>query len=422
MEERKTYKIRDIATINLSQYSLKEGWNEVTYLDTGSITENHIEDIQTFILPCDDFPSRARRKVQHNDILFSTVRPNQKHFGILKNPNNNLLVSTGFSVITVNPLVADADFVYYYLTQQEIINFLQSVAEQSVSAYPSLKSSDIEDIDIELPSLYEQQRLALILKSLDDKIKLNNRINHNLEEQAQALYKSWFVDFEPFKGLDFIDSDLGMIPSSLKIKQISTVKHILETGKRPKGGVGDLSFGIPSIGAESIKGLGFFDSSKVKYISEDFARTLKKGWIDGYELLIYKDGGKPGYFIPNYNIFGDGFPYNRMCLNEHVFKLDFLDRGLNAFAYFYFHSEYVFNYLNAQGGKAAIPGINQKDIESLWIFDPNNEYVRLFSERVSPLITTILNNCRCNMELAKTRDMLLPKLMSGELKINDLTC
>ena len=246
--------------------------------------------------------------------------------------------------------------------------------------------------------------------------------NHNLEEQAQALYKSWFVDFEPFKGLDFIDSDLGMIPSSLKIKQISTVKHILETGKRPKGGVGDLSFGIPSIGAESIKGLGFFDSSKVKYISEDFARTLKKGWIDGYELLIYKDGGKPGYFIPNYNIFGDGFPYNRMCLNEHVFKLDFLDRGLNAFAYFYFHSEYVFNYLNAQGGKAAIPGINQKDIESLWIFDPNNEYVRLFSERVSPLITTILNNCRCNMELAKTRDMLLPKLMSGELKINDLTC
>ena len=118
--------------------------------------------------------------MQHNDILFSTVRPNQKHFGILKNPNDNLLVSTGFSVITVNPLVADANFVYYYITQQEIINYLQSVAEQSVSAYPSLKSSDIEDIDIELPSLYEQRRLALILKSIDDKIENNNRINHNL--------------------------------------------------------------------------------------------------------------------------------------------------------------------------------------------------------------------------------------------------
>ena len=225
MEEWKIYKIRDIATVNLSQYSLKEGWNEVTYLDTGSITENHIEGFQTFILPCDDFPSRARRKVQHNDILFSTVRPNQKHFGILKNPIDNLLVSTGFSVITVNPLVADANFVYYYLTQQEIINHLQSVAEQSVSAYPSLKSSDIEDIDIELPSLYEQRRLALILKSLDDKIELNNRINHNLEEQAQALYKSWFVDFEPFKGGKFVDSELGLIPegwSTISFKDFLT--------------------------------------------------------------------------------------------------------------------------------------------------------------------------------------------------------
>ena len=180
MEEWKTYKIRDIATVNLSQYSLKEDWKAVTYLDTGSITENQIEGIQSFILPCDDFPSRARRKVQHNDILFSTVRPNQKHYGILKNPSARLLVSTGFAVITVNPLVADADFVYYYLTQRELIDYLQNVAEQSVSAYPSLKSTDIEDIDIDLPSLQEQKRLALILKSLDDKIALNNRINHNL--------------------------------------------------------------------------------------------------------------------------------------------------------------------------------------------------------------------------------------------------
>ena len=322
---------------------------------------------------------------------------------------NSIIPSNGF----------DTDFVYYAM---QFVGPILNALSKTSTAVPIINKSTFSSFQIRVPDYSTQCRISRVLSALDDKIELNHRINHNLEEQAQALYKSWFVDFEPFKGLDFIDSDLGMIPSSLKIKQISTVKHILETGKRPKGGVGDLSFGIPSIGAESIKGLGFFDSSKVKYISEDFARTLKKGWIDGYELLIYKDGGKPGYFIPNYNIFGDGFPYNRMCLNEHVFKLDFLDRGLNAFAYFYFHSEYVFNYLNAQGGKAAIPGINQKDIESLWIFDPNNEYVRLFSERVSPLITTILNNCRCNMELAKTRDMLLPKLMSGELKINDLTC
>lgn len=243
----------------------------------------------------------------------------------------------------------------------------------------------------------------------------NHARNHNLEEQARALYKSWFEDFEPFKNGEFIESEFGMIPSALTIRHISDIPHILETGRRPKGGVGELSTGVPSIGAESIKGLGYFDSSKVKYISDEFASTLKKGWIDGYELLIYKDGGTPGYFIPNYNIFGEGFPFERMCLNEHVFKLDFHDRGINAFAYFYFHTDYVFNYLNAQGGKAAIPGINQKDIESLWIYDPSNEYVQTFAKRLSPMITAILKNCKSNMRLIKMRDILLPKLMSGEL-------
>ena len=180
MEEWKSYKIKDIAKVNASQYSFKENWKEVAYLDTGNITENIIDSIQTFIMPCEDLPSRARRKVRNNDILFSMVRPNQRHYGILKNPQDNLLVSTGFAVITIDPTIADADYVYYYITQDETIDYLQSVAEQSVSAYPSLKSSDIEDIDIGLPSLSEQKRIASILKALDDKITLNNRINHNL--------------------------------------------------------------------------------------------------------------------------------------------------------------------------------------------------------------------------------------------------
>ena len=251
---------------------------------------------------------------------------------------------------------------------------------------------------------------------------LNRVRNHNLEEQAQALYKSWFVDFEPFKDGKFVESELGLIPKSISLKKIVDISHTLETGRRPKGGVGDLQFGIPSIGAESIKGIGFFDDSKVKYISEDFATTLKKGWINGYELLIYKDGGTPGYFIPNYNIFGEGFPYERMCLNEHVFKLDFGDKGYNAFVYFFFHTDYVFNYLNSQGGKAAIPGINQKDVESLWIPTPDNEKVQEYGKIVLPFITQILKNSKTNMQLAKTRDSLLPKLMSGELNINEIDC
>ena len=180
MEEWKKYRIKDICLVNTDQYSVKEDWETVLYLDTGNITENHISDIQMFSHPSDDLPSRARRKVKHDDIVFSTVRPNQRHYGILNHPANNLLVSTGFMVLTANPEIADPYFVYYYLTQSELIDYLQGVAEQSVSAYPSLKSSDIEEIEIALPSLAEQKRISSVLRTLDSKIELNTRINHNL--------------------------------------------------------------------------------------------------------------------------------------------------------------------------------------------------------------------------------------------------
>ena len=191
MEEWKTYKIKDICLVNTDQYSAKEGWQTILYLDTGNITENHIGDIQFFSLPSDELPSRARRKVKHNDIIFSTVRPNQRHYGILNHPADNLLVSTGFTVLTAKPGIADPFFVYYYLTQPELIDYLQGVAEQSVSAYPSLKSSDIEEIEIALPPIAEQKRLSSVLRSLDSKIELNIRINHNLEEQARIQFEAW---------------------------------------------------------------------------------------------------------------------------------------------------------------------------------------------------------------------------------------
>jgi type I restriction enzyme S subunit len=146
---------------------------------------------------------------------------------------------------------------------------------------------------------------------------------------------------------------------------------------------------------------------------------MKKGEIKGYELLIYKDGGKPGYFIPNFSIFGEGFPFERMYLNEHVFKLDFFNRGFNAFAYFFFRTDIVMSYLNAQGGKAAIPGINQKDIEAIPILSMDNEYVKLFGNKVSKIIEKILINSKEILHLTTLRDTLLPKLMSGEMDVNE---
>ena len=200
MEEWKECRLGDICKTNINSYSEKYNWSFVNYLDTGNITENKISDIQFIDLSSESLPSRARRKVQLNDIIYSTVRPNQKHFGIIKNQPENFLVSTGFAVLHINKIIADPNFIFYNLIQNENTESLHAIAEQTTSAYPAIKPSDIENLSIKLPPLPTQQKIARILSTLDDKIELNNKINTNLEQQAGVLFKNWFVDLEPFGG------------------------------------------------------------------------------------------------------------------------------------------------------------------------------------------------------------------------------
>jgi type I restriction enzyme S subunit len=197
----KPTRIGDICKTNQQTYSVSEKWPFVNYLDTGNLTENRISEIQHIVTGQDALPSRARRKVAVDDILYSTVRPNQRHYGIIKEVLPNMLVSTGFAVITTDKASADSDFLYYYLTQNDIVDGLHAIGEQSVSAYPSIKPSDIEGLEIMLPSLEEQQEIGRTLRALDDKIANNTKINNHLEQMAQAIFKSWFVDFEPFGGV-----------------------------------------------------------------------------------------------------------------------------------------------------------------------------------------------------------------------------
>lgn len=151
MEEWKECKLGDICKSNIYSYSEKDNWAFVNYLDTGNITENKISDIQFIDLSSESLPSRARRKVQINDIIYSTVRPNQKHFGIIKNQPENFLVSTGFAVLHINKTIADPNFVFYNLIQNENTETLYAIAEQTTSAYPAIKPSDIENLSIKVP-------------------------------------------------------------------------------------------------------------------------------------------------------------------------------------------------------------------------------------------------------------------------------
>ena len=173
-------KLGDIININQYTYTPYDQWKYVNYLDTGNITKNIIDTVRYIDLSKETLPSRARRKVKNSSILYSMVRPNQSHYGMIKDGIENFLVSTGFAVIDVDTNKAYPAFIYYMLTQQETTERLQAIAEQSVSAYPSIKPSDIENLDILLPSLLQQQKIAKLLGNLDDEIELKRQINANL--------------------------------------------------------------------------------------------------------------------------------------------------------------------------------------------------------------------------------------------------
>lgn len=143
--------ISDFCKDNIKSLSSSDEIKEILYLDTSSITNNKIDELQT-IADTEGFPSRAKRIVYDNDIVFSTVRPNLRHFGIIRNPAKNMIVSTGFSVLHNDSEKVSNEFLYMWITNDATLSFLQSIAENSVSTYPSINSDDLMNIKIIIPS------------------------------------------------------------------------------------------------------------------------------------------------------------------------------------------------------------------------------------------------------------------------------
>ncbi|WP_051353669.1 restriction endonuclease subunit S [Atopobium fossor] len=174
------------ATFNPSTYSPKEKWSTVAYVDTGSVTRNHFERPMVIDTATEELPSRARRKVENGDVVYSTVRPNQLHYGIMCNPPNNMLVSTGFTVVR-DSMGVGGPFIYLALTRSSITTKLQSVAEQSTSAYPSIKSSDLEQLEIPMPTQEEVEKVRPQLDSLFTAIAHNENESKTIAGLRDAL-------------------------------------------------------------------------------------------------------------------------------------------------------------------------------------------------------------------------------------------
>jgi type I restriction enzyme S subunit len=187
--------IKDISKINTNTYKNKYNWNYILYLDTKNITNNTINHVKKYTSK-DNIPNRAKRIVKKNDIIISTVRPIQEHYGILREIPKNLLVSTAFVVISPNNNIVDNDYLYYFLTQKYITKSLQDIAEQGTTSYPSITRKDIENIELVLPSLKYQRQISHILRNIDKKIATNKKINKNLNSLLRSLFKHWIINYQ----------------------------------------------------------------------------------------------------------------------------------------------------------------------------------------------------------------------------------
>lgn len=388
-------RLGDCCKTNLHTYSDKEKWSLIRYLDTGSITEGRIDEIQTLYPGVDKIPSRARRKASVGDILFSTVRPNQKHYGIIEAGTENLLVSTGFTVVTVDTTIADPYFIYYYLTQSSVIESLQAIAEQSTSTYPSIKPSDIEDIELDLPELETQKKIGSTLRMLDRKIALNEEINDNLEQQAQSYFQELFVDnADPEWAIGTI-SDLGTVvggstPSKAK------PEYYTESGIAwitPK----DLSINkskFVSHGENDITELGLKNSS---------AAIMPEGTV------LFSSRAPIGYIA---------IAAGEVTTNQGFKSVVPKPEIGTPFVYFFLKN--TLPVIEGMASGSTFKEVSGSTMKNVPAVIPDAETLAKFSDFCAPIFAQQRILEEQNQSLATLRDNLLPKLMSGEIDVSTI--
>ena len=384
-------RLGDCGKTNLHTYSDKEKWSLIRYLDTGSITEGRIDEIQTLYPGVDKIPSRARRKASVGDILFSTVRPNQKHYGIIEAGTENLLVSTGFTVVTVDTTIADPYFIYYYLTQSSVIESLQAIAEQSTSTYPSIKPSDIEDIELDLPELETQKKIGSTLRMLDRKIALNEEINDNLYAQAKAIFDNHFINIDA-------------IPAGWRKGNLLDIANYLNglamQKFRPQGN----EIGLPVLKIKELRQESYDDSSELCSLS------IKPEYIIHDGDVIFSWSG---------SLLVDIWCGGTCGLNQHLFKVtsDVYDKWF----YYLWTAHHLARFIAIAADKATTMGhIKREELAKAEVLIPCEEDYTSFNSIMQPIFELIISNRIESRKLAALRDELLPKLMTGEIDVSDV--
>ena len=406
MEEWKEYKLKDVATLTTGfpfdghKYG-KEGIRVVRgdNVTIGNLRWDSDKDKRW----AEPFERSAEYTLHAEDIVIgmdgSRVGKNRAQ---VKKEDLPLLIAQRVACVRHNELSLQ-QYLYYQIFSDSFEQYIKAV--QTGTSIPHVSLKQIGNFPIVLPSISKQKRIADILKSLDDKIEVNRRINDNLEKQAQALFKSWFVDFEPFKDGGFEETEQGLIPKGWKVVSLSSIADYINGLAMQKYRPTDGESGLPVL---KIKELGqgrTDDSSELcspsligsKYIIDD--GDIIFSWSGTLMVKIWC-GGKCG-------------------LNQHLFVVEPKDYP-QWFAY-QWTKHHLDNFIHIAKDKAVTMGhIKRGELDKAKVFVPDETKMAAVDLLMKPLHDHIISNMKEARHLSSLRDTLLPRLMSGELKVNEI--
>ena len=388
--------VKNVVNINKSTLSSKENWSTLKYLDTGNITENQIDTLQIF-QKGEKLPSRAKRKVEKGTIIYSTVRPNQKHFGYFDTYSNDLVVSTGFATLDVIDPRVNSKYLYYLLTQNSVISQLQSIGENSTSSYPSIRPEDIGNLSFMFPDIDIQNKITNILSAIDDKIQINNQINQELEVMAKTLYDYWFVQF------DFPDQNGKPYKSSGG----KMVYHPELKREIPEG------WGVENVGnlLDKVTKAEKIENNSIEFVGRipviDQSQKYIAGFTNNQNSLIQPQNG--------HIIFGDhtrvvkyiNFDYARGADGTQVL-ISNNENISNVLLYHMIEDFDLSNYGYAR---------HFKFLKEKLVIVPDKKISLQFANKADVIYKKIRNNIFENQQLTQLRDWLLPMLMNGRVKV-----
>ena len=295
-------------------------------------------------------------------------------------------------------------YLYYYFCMENTKQFIRNIAVGATM--PSINTKLMKDLEVPLPTKEIQQKIASILSALDDKIELNNRINENLEQQAQAIFKSWFVDFEPFG---------GVMPEDIREFPLNELCEIVTKGTTPTTiGKHFSDKGINFLKAESILQNHSFDRNKFAHIDNDTHKVLKRSIIKEGDI-VFTIAGTLGRFA---------FVDNTIIPANTNQAVAIIRANKNVISSEYLYSFFIGNWHNEYYAKrvqqAVQANLSLTTIKSLPIFVLSNEDMMRYNDLVTPIFKAMKANEYENLCLSALRDTLLPKLMNGEIDVSEI--